>query len=220
MELLKLTVINTHMQTNTRIKKIEELVRLGLMPIERLALLKKAVENMEKDMFLPVVQRKLFYDFVERLLDLALSDQTINRLIKIRVQRMKYEQTEQDNLSNIQEITMKPAKNILKSFYAEDIELKKAPEGMLMTYANLVKQKIRAGGKPSDGDKRLATLAKNELRRRRNVMSKRMSEGLDYDEKVRNAMKKFGINSLKDLPDDKKKEFFTYLDSIHKAKGE
>jgi len=25
---------------------------------------------------------------------------------------------------------------------------------------------------------------------------------------------------LKDLPDDKKKEFFTYLDSIHTAKGE
>lgn len=206
------------MQNHIRIKKIEELVRLGLLPIERLALLKRAIINMEKDMFLPVAQRKIFYDFIERLLDLSLSDQTINRLIRMKVQRLKYEQLEQ-NSQLIEETTM-PAKNVLRAFYAEDIELKKAPEGMLMTYANLVKQKIRAGGKPSEGDKRLATMAKNELRRRRNVMSKRMSEETEYEVKVRGAMKKFGINSLKELPDDKKKEFFTYLDSIHKAKGE
>jgi hypothetical protein len=206
------------MQNNIRIKKIEELVRLGLLPIERLALLKRAVVNMEKDIYLPVEQRKIFYDFIERLLDLSLSDQTINRLIRMKVQRMKYEQLETPH-QIIEEPTM-PAKNVLKAFYAEDIEMKKSPEGMLMTYANLVKQKIRAGGKPSDADKRLATMAKNELRRRRNVMSKRMSEETEYETKVRGAMKKFGINNLKELPQDKKKEFFTYLDSIHTAKGE
>jgi hypothetical protein len=208
------------MQSTARIKKIEELVRMGLLPVDRLALLKKAVSNMESDMFLPLVQRKIFYEFIQKFLDLTLSDVTISRLIKMRVQRLRYEQTEDDNLLNIQETQMKTSKNILKSFYAEDIEMKKAPEGMLTTYANLVKQKIRAGGKPSEGDKKLASMAKNELRRRRNVASKRMSEGVEYEAKVRNAMKKFGINSLKELPDDKKKEFFTYLDSIHKAKGE
>lgn len=188
-------------ETVDRLRKIEELVRMGLMPVENLPLLKRAFTSMEQNAFMPHAHRKIFYDFIGELMDLTLNDTTINRLLKQRVAATKNEEVEH---------------------VGEEVELSKAPEGMLMTFANLVKSKVRAGGKPTDGDKKLASKAKNELRRRRNVMSKRMQEeaGGDYKEKMMKAMDKFGIKSLKDLPTDKKKEFFNYLDSIHVAKHE
>ena len=42
----------------------------------------------------------------------------------------------------------------------------------------------------------------------------------DYEEFFQSAMKKFGIKSPADLDDDKKKEFFNYVDKNYKAKAE
>jgi hypothetical protein len=250
-------------ETADKLKKIEELVRMGIMPIENLPFLKRAFVHAENNMFMPHGERKIFYDFINELMDITLNDVTINRLVKQKVAASKFN----EEVESVEEAIIAPktqtkipdeakakaaadmaaakkkredalasAKAELASaskkdlsdtmrkhmFKKEDVELKKAPEGMLMTFANLVKSKVRAGGKPTEGDKKLVSKAKNELRRRRNVMSKRMSEEADvsYNEKVQKAMKKFNVSSLKDLPTDKKKDFFNYLDSIHIAKGE
>jgi len=42
----------------------------------------------------------------------------------------------------------------------------------------------------------------------------------DYEDFFQSAMKKFGISSPADLDDDKKKEFFNYVDKNYKAKSE
>jgi hypothetical protein len=42
----------------------------------------------------------------------------------------------------------------------------------------------------------------------------------DYEDFFQSAMKKFGIKSPADLDDDKKKEFFNYVDKNYKAKAE
>ena len=47
----------------------------------------------------------------------------------------------------------------------------------------------------------------------------KIEEG-DYEEFFQSAMKKFGIKSPAELDDDKKKEFFNYVDKNYKAKSE
>ena len=42
----------------------------------------------------------------------------------------------------------------------------------------------------------------------------------DYEAFFQSAMKKFGISSPDELDDDKKKEFFNYVDANYKAKKE
>jgi|TARA_B100002003_G_C13791198_1_gene391201 hypothetical protein len=48
------------------------------------------------------------------------------------------------------------------------------------------------------------------------------AEGADtaYEKFFMKALKKHGYNSPEDIPDDKKKEFFDYIDKNWKAKGE
>jgi hypothetical protein len=98
----------------------------------------------------------------------------------------------------------------------EEVELNKAPEGMLMNFAGIVKSKMRAGGKPTEGDKKLATKAKNELRRRRNVMSKRVMESAEdttkmYADRIAELMQEFNIESLDALSPEQKAEFFSAI---------
>lgn len=188
-----------------RNRKVEELVRMGLMPIHQLPLLKKAFEMMDNDMYLPYQYRSVFYDFIRELLNMSLTDPTITRLIKNKTSLKKYEETDMSG-ENTEVINEAPV----------GISLKGAPEGTLMSYANIVRRKIRAGAKPSDADRKLAAKAKAEMRRRRNVAAKRMSESVElsegYAEKFNQALQHFGIESVHDLTDENKKAFFNYID--------
>lgn len=369
---------------------------MGLMPIQTLPYIKRAVTHMENDMFLPFQERKVFYDFVEELMDLALGNPTINRLIKNQAALTKYEsvdldeakkcahcgeamtgegkyccegcekaamkkeEVEQiDELSNktLKSYATKAAKDIVKrsskmdfdpkrgkgiiaaskkmgvshrdvekatthavaqtqatwnsddsaaaahkkiknsslrkytkavsavkedttqidevimaskgpakpmddalkakvkadmdkrraarqaemdsakkefdsasskdlkksyrksAFKEENIQeaeldLKRTPEGMLDSIANLLKTKLRAGGKVSSAEKRLASRAKTELRRRRDVMHKRaMREDVDYATRLQLGFEKFGIESVNDLTAENKAEFFNFVDN-------
>lgn len=165
--------------------KIEVLVRMGLMPINTLPLLKQAFVNMEKDVFLPVNQRTVFYDFVTALMNLALSDETINRLLKQKTAMNRY-----DNIK-------------------EGVDLKKTPPGMLNTYATLVRRKLKNGLTPTKADRDMVARAKSELRRRRHMQRKRAM----MKESLQNAMAHFNINSLQELPEDKVKDFFNYIET-------
>lgn len=212
-----------------RLKKVEELVRFGLLPIEHLSILKRALSRMQQGMFIPFDERKIFYGFISRLIDLALSDTTINRLIKQRAMSTKFEEKsipdalEQVKAELAEKNMKKTAKNMLQYLYKkEDLDLKKTPEGMLDTLASVVKHKVSAGGKVSPEEKRLSSKAKSELRRRRNVAKKRrMSESnITYAQKMQLGMEKFGINNLAELPQEQVKEFFTFIDNIQNLQGE
>jgi hypothetical protein len=127
-----------------RQSQIELLVRTGLMPVQYLPLLNRAFSYMSQDAFIPVLNRKIFYDFVEKLMDLTLNDPMIYRLIRQRVGMGKYEEVSE-----------------------EEMDLKRTPDGMLDQLASSVKGKKRAGGHTSPAETRLASKAKAELRRRR-----------------------------------------------------
>lgn len=285
-------------ETYNRLQKIEELIKMGLMPIQTLPYLKRAVTHMEQDMFLPFQERKIFYDFVEELMDIALGNPTINRLVKNQAALTKYEETEiteakkcaycgeemtgegkyccegcekaamkKEKVEQVDEVVMaskapaKPMdddlkakvkadmekrrqarqtqmadikkeydaaskkdlnKSYRKSAFKEDAEtvseegldFKRTPEGMLDSIANLMKTKLRAGGKVSPSEKRLASRAKTELRRRRDVQHKRdMRESVEYRERLKLGMEKFNIKAISELTADNKEAFFNYVEN-------
>jgi hypothetical protein len=184
--------------------QIEDFVRLGLLPIMDLPLLKRALAHVQTDIFLPFPERKVFYDFFHAIMRITLDDPTINRLTRQRI--------------SMRHGTMTAAKDPHVTV-REGIDMHGTPEGTLVAYANAIKNKIRAGGKPTTNDKQLATQAKNELRRRRNVASKRGGDvkediELTFEQKLELAFERFEITGISELTPENKVAFFEYLDCI------
>lgn len=65
--------------------KAEQLVRLGMLPVGQLPYIKRALKVVQADAFLPLILRKPFYKFIEELMELALGEPGIYRLIRNKV---------------------------------------------------------------------------------------------------------------------------------------
>ena len=70
--------------------KIEVLVRLGLMPIEDLPYLKKALGHVKQNMYLPVQERRVFYKFVNDILKITLDSPALLRLVMNKTGALKH----------------------------------------------------------------------------------------------------------------------------------
>jgi hypothetical protein len=64
--------------------KIDVLVRLGLMPIADLPWLKKAFGHVRQNMYLPIQERKVFYQFINDFLEVVLDNPALLRLVMNR----------------------------------------------------------------------------------------------------------------------------------------
>lgn len=192
------------MASEFRLKQVEQLVRLGLMPVQYLPLLNRALNHIESDAFLPANERKIFYNFIQKIMDHVFNDALMYRLIRQRTAMNKFE-----NFNPISE---------------EEIDLKRTPEGMLDSLANAAKSKKRAGGHVSDAEKRLASRAKAELRRRRDNLKGRMTESVDtknvtesYEKAFLETLKTYNVSSVAELPKDNVKEFFNKVEQLYNS---
>jgi len=189
-----------------REKQIETLVRLGLMPVQYLPFLQMALNGIGSDAFLPLNQRRVFYDFVRKLMNLTLNDEMMYRLLRQRVAMTKFEE--------------------FNPISEEDIDLKRTPEGMLDSMSSSLKSKKRAGGRVSKAEQRLASRAKTELRRRRDNKKGRedyrsMKEDVimteSYEKAFIEVLATYNVNSVADLPKDNVKEFFNKVEQLYKS---
>ena len=186
-----------------REKQIETLVRLGLMPVQYLPFLQMALNGIGADAFLPLNQRRVFYDFVQKLMNLTLNDEIMYRLLRQRVAMTKFEE--------------------FNPISEEDIDLKRTPEGMLDQLASSTKSKKKAGGHTSAAEKRLSSRAKAELRRRRDNKKgrdeyKSMKESNDsYEKALMTVLTSYNVSSLSELPNDNVKEFFNKVEQLYKS---
>lgn len=186
------------MTDSYRFKQIEELVRLGLMPLNTLPLLKQALSHYEHDAFLPLTERRVFYHFLQQLMNQVFNDTVIYRLVRQRTAMSKNE-----NFTPISE---------------EEIDFKRTPEGMLDTMATNVKSKVRAGGKVSPAEKRLASRAKSELRRRRdNLKHKRKNVRESYQEAMEKTLGDYGVATIAQIPIEKVSEFLQKVETLYKS---
>jgi hypothetical protein len=185
----------------SRSKQIEELIRRGMMPLQSVALTLQANRHVDSGAFLPAIERKVFYPFITKLMDIVFNDPVMFRLLRQRVGTMKNEQ--------------------MNSVSESELDLKNTPEGMLDTIAGNVKSKLRGGGKISISDKRIASRAKSELRRRRdNRFHKMKNESVSYEVIFAQVVEASGLGSFTDLSGEQQKVILTNVDKIYKEQGE
>jgi len=186
---------------NSRSKHIEELIRRGMMPVQSLALTLQANRHVDSGSFLPVSERRVFYPFITKLMDIVFNDPLMFRLLRQKVGTMKNEEME--------------------SVSESELDLKNTPEGMLDTIAGNVKSKLRGGGKISISDKRIASRAKAELRRRRDNRFHRMkNESVSYEVIFAQVVEASGLGSFTDLSSEQQKVILTNVDTIYREQGE
>jgi len=176
--------------------KLELLVRLGMMPLQSLPILRRAISRIQSGTMLTPDDRTVIATLLNKLMNMSFDDSAI-------FQRMRTIVTQ----------TRTPA---MESIVTEksDETLKRMPEGMLDTLATNAKSKERAGGKLSPSDKRVASRAKAELRRRRDNANG-MRE--NYENAFLSVMKHYGIANITDLPQQHTKEFFNKVDQLYKT---
>jgi hypothetical protein len=192
----------TESSTFLRLSGVEELVRRGMMSIDRLPFLRSALVKTDQNMFLPFIERDVYYSFVRELLNTVFGDPTIKRLVLNRVAMRRYESFDPSSIN-------------------EDVDLRKMPETMLSVLAKMVMNKKRAGGKPTEADRTMVTRAKAEIRRRRLLaMRGSMREENNHQKIVEQALTKLGVNSVSELSTEQFTDFVAMVDASNATHGE
>jgi hypothetical protein len=189
---------------DVREKQIETLVRLGLMPVQYLPFLQMALNGIGSDAFLPLNQRRVFYSFVQKLMNLTLNDEMMYRLLRQRVAMTKFEE--------------------FNPISEEEMDLKRTPEGMLDQLASSSKSKKKAGGRVAKGENRLASRAKAELRRRRDNKKgreeyKQAQESTNgaYEHAFLTVLASYNVSNITELPQENVKEFFNKVEHLYNS---
>jgi hypothetical protein len=186
--------VRKELEENFNLPKLELLVRLGLMPLQSLPILRRALYRIQSGTMLTPDDRQVISILLNKLMNMSFDDSAI-------FQRMRTIVTQTRNTAMESNVSEKA-----------DVTLKRMPEGMLDTLATNVKSKERAGGKLSPEDKRVASRAKAELRRRRDNAMKE-----SYENAFLSTMKDYGITNIADLPKENVKEFFTKVEHLYNS---
>ena len=185
---------NTTLEEAFNLPKLELLVRLGLMPLQTLPYIRRALDRLHSGIMLSPDDRKTVLSLMDKLMSLSLDDPATFQRIRTNVIQHKV---------HTMESTVNEA----------ELDLKRTPDGMLDTLANNIKTKLRAGGRISVTDKRIASRAKSELRRRRDNRFHKMKEG--YEEAFNTVLNSYAVKSVSELPQEQLKEFFTKVEILY-----
>jgi hypothetical protein len=192
------------LQEDFNLPKLELLVRLGLMPLQMLPYLRRALSRLQSGIMLSPDDRKVLFQLVDKMLSLSLNDPAVFQRIRTQVTHHQVPTMENTDINEA------------------EIDLKRAPEGMLTTLANSLRTKMRAGGVISITDKRIASRAKAELRRRRDNMFHKMREETEVVSIVsyEDVFKQLCIETdivFNALSEEEKKQFLFQVDEIYKS---
>ena len=193
------------LQEDFNLPNLELLVRLGLMPLQMLPYLRRALSRLQGGIMLSPDDRKVLFQLVDKMLSLSLNDPAVFQRIRTQVTHHQVPTMENTHINEA------------------EIDLKRAPEGMLTTLANSLRTKMRAGGVISITDKRIASRAKAELRRRRDNMFHKMREETEvvsdknYEEIFSAVLKEYDVKSISELTEEQVKEFFTKVEILYNS---
>lgn len=192
-------VARTHITEGINVPRLEQLVRLGLLPLQTLPALRRALDRVQGGVMLTPEDRKVISILLDRLMGLSLNDTTTFQ--RLRVLSTQNRNTDMTN-------------NLVHEDRRRE-ELKRMPQGMLDTLANNITIKLRSGGKATRAEKTMASRAKSELRRRR---ENKMSE--TYEAIFNTILETYGVSSIANLSNDELQEFFIKVEHTYKSQGE
>jgi len=184
-------------------KRMEMLVRQGLMPAQKLPILKKAIARVKMGGALLPNEREVIKDYMDKLMFIVFGDDTVFNRAKQHTQRARY-QTEEQIVNQLDERVV------------DGVEIVDGEEQRIKDEKRA--QKLGRKSKSEKMKSFAKSLRKEKEKQEVDESIIKMNE--DYKEKFNAALKKFGVSSIRDLPADKKKKFFNTVDNMHVSDDE
>ena len=182
-------------------QRLEQLVRQGIVPSGKLPMLMQAMSNLHMGKQLSPTERKVLDKYMFNMTDIMLKDTTVFNRAKLHTQKTKY-QTE-DNTVEIDE-------NVRVVDGEEDMEVRGRQKAE--------KKAKRLSIRKRDKYRLLSPELKKEKKKAQ--MDEEVVElNNTYQEMFEATLEYFEVSNIRDLPEEKKKEFFAIVDeALEEAK--
>lgn len=184
-------------------KRLDMLVRQGLLPANQLPLLHRALNKIENGQNLVGKEREIFSRFTNEIMSIVFGDTTTFNRAKMHTQRNRYRTEER--------IVEEPVKKNV-----DGVEVVDGEEARMKDE----KAAKKLGRQPKDKKMKLMPKAVRKEKEKAGVSEDLLKFNEDYKEKFAAGLKKFGVSNIRDLNPEQKKKFFDYMDTQHTAKNE
>lgn len=215
-------------------QRLEQLVRQGLVPSRKLPILMTAMSSLHMGKQLTPTERDILAKYMHNMTDIMLKDDTVFNRTKLHTQRTKY-QTEETTVDldekmvdGVEVVDGPEAEEKMKSKKAkkkdeEMDDMKESRRGMDP------EQEERMRKKAENKARRLSIRKRDKFRMLPSELKKqKMKAGLEedvlnfndmYKEQFEAALEYYGIDNIRDLPEESKAEFFNLVDlALEEAK--
>lgn len=183
-------------------QRLEQLVRQGIVPSRKLPMLMKAMTSLQMGKQLMPTERDILAKYMHNMTDIMLKDTTVFNRAKLHTQRTKY-QTEDATVDSLDEKMV------------DGVKILDGPEDEeRMRHAAQTKAK-RLSIKKRDKFRLLSPEVKRE-KLKAGVEEEVKSMHEHYKNMFEAALEVYGVSNVRDIPADKKKEFFAVVDEAAK----
>jgi hypothetical protein len=212
-------------------QRLEQLVRQGLVPSRKLPVLMTAMSSLHMGKQLTPTERDILAKYMHNMTDIMLKDDTVFNRTKLHTQRTKY-QTEETTVDldekmvdGVEVVDGPEAEEKMKSKKA-----KKKDEEMDDMKENMDPEEEENMRKKAENKARRLSIRKRDKFRMlpSELKKQKMKSGLEenvldfnelYKEQFEAALEYYGIDNIRDLPEESKAEFFNLVDlALEEAK--
>jgi hypothetical protein len=208
-------------------QRLEQLVRQGLVPSRKLPMLMQAMSSLHMGKQLTPTERDILSKYMHNMTDIMLKDDSVFNRAKLHTQKTKY-QTEETTVD-------------LDEKMVDGVEIVDGPEEENKKMKKKEKEDKDCGDK-DDMKENIDPDAEERMRKGNEVKARRLSRGgrskfrllpkevrkqkekagLDedvlsfndlYKEQFEAALEYYGISNIRDLPEEKKADFFKDIDA-------
>ena len=200
-------------------QRLEQLVRQGLVPSRKLPILMTAMSSLHMGKQLTPTERDILSKYMHNMTDIMLKDDSVFNRAKLHTQKTKY-QTEEttvdldEKMVDGVEIVDGPEEENKKMKMKKEKDVKESREG---------DEEERMRKKEENKARRLSIRKRDKFRMLPSELKKeKMKAGLeediakineDYKTMFEAALECYGIDNIRDLPEEKKAEFFKVVDT-------
>ena len=200
-------------------QRLEQLVRQGLVPSRKLPILMQAMSSLHMGKQLTPTERDILSKYMHNMTDIMLKDDSVFNRAKLHTQKTKY-QTEEttvdldEKMVDGVEIVDGPEEENKKMKMKKEKDVKESREG---------DEEERMRKKEENKARRLSIRKRDKFRMLPSELKKeKMKAGLeediakineDYKTMFEAALECYGIDNIRDLPEEKKAEFFKVVDT-------
>lgn len=183
-------------------QRLEQLVRQGIVPSRKLPMLMQAMTSLQMGKQLTPTERDILAKYMHNMTDIMLKDTTVFNRAKLHTQRTKY-QTEDTTVDSLDE------RNI------DGVKVVDGPEDEeRMRHAAQTKAK-RLSIKKRDKFRLLSPEVKKE-KMKAGVEEEVKNMHEHYKNMFEAALEVYGVSNVRDIPANKRKEFFSAVDEAAK----